>query len=136
MRGTLMDCRYNQKESCISFFIWQPPMEKIIATLVCRRVSFAQESVAICQKTWQQESESRTSMGSATCLKGLFLKEKINATHARNFQHHQTIACSAIEMRTDDCLLLFFFYIRSLFGCGFFIPFEKLRLFFPSGAAK
>ena len=50
MRGTLMDCRYNQKESCISFFIWQPPMEKTIATLVYRRVSFAQEIVANCQE--------------------------------------------------------------------------------------
>ena len=38
-------------------------------------------------------------------------------------------------MRTDDGLLPSFVYIRSLFGCGFFNPFEKLRFFFPSGAA-
>ena len=42
VRGTLTAWRYNQQESCISFFIWQPPMEKINATFVCRRVSFAQ----------------------------------------------------------------------------------------------
>ena len=32
VRGTLTAWRYNQQESCISFFIWQPPMEKINAT--------------------------------------------------------------------------------------------------------
>ena len=32
VRGTLTAWRYNQQESCTSFFIWQPPMEKINAT--------------------------------------------------------------------------------------------------------